>query len=237
MYTPRSIVVLLTALLLRIGIGLELDPVCCTPDQWEGRVYVDDAQIFYYIHLNGSAEVAYDFTNSRAFINATVVQRSLVLKPEIQQYSVLYIEDYKNNVEYELDDGKTCQKAWMDFDMTKQCVKGGAKLMQSGVVGKGTVIDTYNTTLGDQYKNIRATIERGSCLPVHLVYISSDYGSVTGYDVYDITPGIKDTKIFDIPPQCKHVSPTHRKNQDNMHDLKSRIRKIVLQFMSGRRNP
>ncbi|XP_071132122.1 ependymin-related protein 1-like [Mytilus edulis] len=237
MYTPRLTVVLLMAIILRIGIGFELDPVCCTPDQWEGRVYIDDAQIFYYIHLNGSAEVAYDFTNSRAFINATVVQKSLVLKPELQHYSVLYIEDYKNNVEYELDDGKTCQKAWMDFNMTKQCIQGGAKLLQSGVVGQGTNIETYNTTLGDQYQNIRATIERDSCLPVHLVYIDSDYGSVTSCDVYGITPGIKDTKIFDIPPQCKHVSPIYRKNQDDMHDLKSRIRKIVLQFMSGRRNP
>lgn len=90
---------------------------------------------------------------------------------------------------------------------------GGAKLLQSGVVGQGTNIETYNTTLGDQYQNIRATIERDSCLPVHLVYIDSDYGSVTSCDVYGITPGIKDTKIFDIPPQCKHVSPIYRKNQ------------------------
>ncbi|XP_052069013.1 ependymin-related protein 1-like [Mytilus californianus] len=187
--------------------------------------------------MNGSAVVAYDFTNSRAFINATVVQKSLVLKPELQRYSVLYIEDYKNNVEYEVDDGKNCQKAWMDFNMTKQCVQGEAKLLQSGLVGDGTIIDTYNTTLGDSYQNIRATIERGSCLPVHLVYIDSDYGSVTGVDVYGITPGIKDTKIFDIPPQCKKVSPIYRKNQDDKNDLKSRIRKIVKKFMSGRRNP
>lgn len=70
--------------------------ICCTPDQWEGRIFLDDAQIAFFIHANISADVTYDYTNSRAFINASYVQRSLYITPHIQREHVMYIEDYKN---------------------------------------------------------------------------------------------------------------------------------------------
>ena len=70
--------------------------ICCTPDQWEGRIFLDDSQIAFFIHVNATAEVSYDYVNSRAFINASYVQRSLYLQPHVQREHVMYIEDYKN---------------------------------------------------------------------------------------------------------------------------------------------
>ena len=69
--------------------------ICCT-DQWEGRIFLDDSQIAFLINSNASAEVSYDYTNSRAFINASYAQRSLYLQPHVQREHVVYIEDYKN---------------------------------------------------------------------------------------------------------------------------------------------
>ncbi|CAG2240924.1 unnamed protein product [Mytilus edulis] len=96
--------------------------------------------------------------------------------------------------------------------MTKQCIQGDDNLLYSGIVGEHIITNTYNITLGKSNPNIRATIERGSCVPVHL-YVNHKVDMST-VDVYNVTPGIKDTKIFDIPPQCKHASPKHRRTMN-----------------------
>ncbi|VDI69332.1 Hypothetical predicted protein [Mytilus galloprovincialis] len=227
------LIVVLTS--LRASIST---PVCCAPDQWEGRLYVDFFVFPYAIHTYGMADFAYDFINSRTVINATLVGESPFADPKKKQYSALYLEDYKNYYEYELENGVHCEITKLDVNMTKQCVQGDDNLLFSGIVGEHIITNTYNITLGKSNPNIRATIEReffilGSCVPVHL-YVKHKVDMST-VDVYNVTPDIKDTKIFDIPPQCKHASPKYRRTMESMHIFKLKIRETLQQVLFGGR--
>ncbi|CAC5409338.1 unnamed protein product [Mytilus coruscus] len=130
----RGVSLVLIVVLTRL-CALTSTPVCCAPDQWEGRLYVDSFVFPYAVHTYGTADVAYDFTNSRAVINATLVGESPFADPKMKQYSTLYLEDYKN--------------------------ASGDNFLYSGVVGEHIITDTYNITLGKSVPNIRASIERG----------------------------------------------------------------------------
>ncbi|CAC5409337.1 unnamed protein product [Mytilus coruscus] len=232
MYAARGMWLILIVVLTRL-CALTSTPVCCAPNQWEGHLYIDSFLFPYAIHTYGTADVAYDLTNSRALINATLVDESPFVDPKMKQYSALYLEDYKNNYEYELDNGVYCQKTRLDVNMTKQCIQGGDNLMYSGLIGEHIITDTYNITLDKSIPNIRASIKRGSCVPVHLYFTHKVV--VTNVDVYNMTRGIKDTKIFDIPPQCKHASPKHRKTMEGMHVFKLNIQETLQQVLFGGR--
>ncbi|XP_063447671.1 ependymin-related protein 1-like [Mytilus trossulus] len=232
MYAARGEGLVLIVLLTRLCASTST-PVCCAPNQWEGRLYVDFFVFPYAIHTYGTADVAYDFINSRTVINATLVEESPFADPKKKQYSTLYLEDYTNYYEYELDNRGNCQKTKLDVNMTKQCVQGDDSLLYSGKVGEHIITDTYNITLDKSNPNIRATIERGSCVPVHL-YVTHKVDMST-VDVYNVTPGIKDTKIFDIPPQCKHDSPKHRRTMESMHVFQLKIRETLQQVLFGGR--
>ena len=95
MNAARGMWLLLIVVLTRI-CAMTSTPVCCAPDQWEGHLYIDSFLFPYAIHTYGTADVAYDFTNSRALINATLVDESPFVDPKMKQYSALYLEDYNN---------------------------------------------------------------------------------------------------------------------------------------------
>ena len=56
------------------------------------------------------------------------------------------------------------------------------------------------------------TLLSPGCLPVHVTYLVSssepDSGALYNLEVSDVTPGIKDPSIFNVPPQCKSIQVT-----------------------------
>ena len=98
---------LFTALMKSITCTSE--PICCTPDQWEASMFWDNGNAFIdgkeklanpavgtaFSYINGTLKTAYDFTNGRTFINASIIEISpLIPKPVIDHTTL--IRDYKN---------------------------------------------------------------------------------------------------------------------------------------------
>ncbi|XP_076074943.1 ependymin-related protein 1-like [Mytilus galloprovincialis] len=188
--------------------------ICCAPDQWEGHMYLDYMQIFIdsntlYLYFNGSVNVSYDYTNSRAFYTIVGTEISpLIPKPE--PLNKTYIFDYKKNMQYAIDSDGSCEKSKIDQNMTRQCVQDSGILKSSGKVGDNIITDTYILTLSESFNNVRGTIQRDSCLPVHMVYLvgsdNPDSGSVFSLDVLSTVPRIKNPAIFTPPSSCLKTS-------------------------------
>ncbi|XP_052070757.1 uncharacterized protein LOC127709334 [Mytilus californianus] len=172
-------------------------------------MYLDFMQVFIdsntlYLYFNGSVNVSYDYTNSRAFFTIVGTEISpLIPKPE--PINKTYIFDYKKNMQYAISGG-SCEKSKIGQNMTRECVQDSGILKSSGKVGDGVITDTYILTLSESFNNVRGTIQRDSCLPIHMVYIvgsdNPDSGNIVSLDVLSTVPGIKDPAVFTPPSSC-----------------------------------
>jgi hypothetical protein len=73
--------------------------VCCAPDQWEGRMYLDYMQVFIdantlYLYFNGSVSVSYDYTNGRVYYSVSGTELSPLI-PKPQPINKTQIIDFK----------------------------------------------------------------------------------------------------------------------------------------------
>ena len=100
-----GIVLRLTICCLVVGGAFAL--ICCAPDQWEGRMYLDYEKVLHVLltaclYYNGSVAVSYDYTNSRVFytVNGTI---SSPQTPGYLPYLSTYIVDYKKVRKYNID--------------------------------------------------------------------------------------------------------------------------------------
>lgn len=215
------------------------DPICCTPDQWEAHMFWDNGNAFIdrtrdqaenphvgsaYSYINASLTSAYDFTNGRTYIQVPAVEISpLIPKPVFDNTTLL--RDYKNGMQYQFSPGK-CEKTKLD-PLKRHCIPETAVKLGDGVLGKdGIQVSTYAYTLSDFPYQFQSTVTQNNieCLPVHVVYFvgsaEADSGAVNSLEVSDISRGIKDSSIFDVPPQCHNVEMTVKNHLDlPLHNL------------------
>ena len=100
-------VILFTAMIE--SIACIIDPICCTPDQWEANMFWDNGNAFIddqaksstpevgtaFSYINGTLKTAYDFNNGRTFINASIIEISPLIPKPVVDHTTL-IRDYKN---------------------------------------------------------------------------------------------------------------------------------------------
>jgi hypothetical protein len=79
------------------------DALCCVPDQWDARLFMDYGTVFIdasahpntaYSYINGTLHMSYDHTNERSYINAEVIEVSPLIPKPIKE-TTTFIYDFK----------------------------------------------------------------------------------------------------------------------------------------------
>ncbi|GFR61527.1 mammalian ependymin-related protein 1-like [Elysia marginata] len=179
---------------------------CCTPDQWEGTQGVIAGYAGYFKHglIKEYNDVAYDFENKRSavflrYVNGDIEAKiKIVIRYDGNEGGILYVDNYNR--------GK-CWKKMLEGEFRRCCIpkdvkpygefsiglKGDYKVTGYNIKGKRFDLDVTAQMLG-----------KDQCAPVGEIAV----GRIVHYDVvrnvglYDITPGIKNASVFDVPKDC-----------------------------------
>ncbi|CAH1795200.1 unnamed protein product [Owenia fusiformis] len=250
----RFLSVLLGVLVLLIDVA-SLDPICCTQDQWEGILLVDEGMVFIdavprgdinlpgggrtrpetaWAVINTTADVSYDYTNKRTKLVLTAVTQSPLI-PRPGKQTVTYINDYVKHVSYQIDDSDGCQKSQID-NMTKQCVPGDALFEGSATLGaKGAAlpVDIYSYVMPGLNFQTRATVSKSKsqCIPISMQLVAggveADSGTIWNVEAHNITAGIKDPSVFEVPAKCNHVKQIPKRMvRNNLHGTLQKLHHI-----------
>ncbi|RUS85477.1 hypothetical protein EGW08_006753 [Elysia chlorotica] len=179
--------------------------MCCTPDQWEGTQsefagyagYVRHGLITEYNH------VAYDFTAKRSAVYLRYVNGDIEAKIKVVVLSedkglMVYVDDYEKG---------SCWKKKLEGEFRKACIPDDAKSYGEYYLGLdgGYKVSSYKIR-GKRMNTILTVqpVSEGVCAPIGEISM----GRVGHYDILknvgfvDITPGIKNETVFDVPRDC-----------------------------------
>ncbi|XP_053390196.1 mammalian ependymin-related protein 1-like [Mercenaria mercenaria] len=175
--------------------------LCCFPKQWEGTLSVlmpNSSQGGLFSQDN--VDISVDMTGQR-------------IREYVRSTGTIYLMFYKEGVGYMIDNS-TCSKGSVSpWPSGAVCVPGDAKLLrkyQLGIKEKMNVIDyifiTNSKTSGNMLEQTVRTVT-DMCQPVE-DKVMRKYSEWNSTDVYtvtyeNITPGIKDPSVFNIPSTCK----------------------------------
>lgn len=176
---------------------------CCTVSKWEaiegfltGSVHSGQG-----VETEGRTLLSYD--RDRQMINA-VVDVSQGDKHSKDRY--LY--DYKNKMQYIIDEQGKCQSNPTTTPMETGCVPAGAKKVANYYYGSANLplnVDVYRLpTKGPENGYMTVAPVGTNCIPVAEVLFAEGPNPVMiNYGFNNFTVGIKNATVFDIPPQCK----------------------------------
>jgi hypothetical protein len=184
---------------------------CCTPDQWEGleSVFGGYASRKHHGILPEYIWVSYDAANNRS---AAFLAIYVDTNPRPREYKIVirYDNDSCEGKLYVLD--VHIDKCWtksLKYPFRKACIPPDAKFVGNYSLGlKGGFNVSVYDVRGRQFKAFVSVekISETECVPVG----ESITGRARGVDYLqaiefvNITPGIKNETVFDIPEQCKH---------------------------------
>ncbi|CAH1802946.1 unnamed protein product [Owenia fusiformis] len=183
---------------------------------------------------NITAVVSYDYTNKRTKL---VISKSPPI-PRPGEQTVTYINDYVKHVSYQIDDINGCQKSQID-NMTKQCVPGDALFEGSATLGGEGVtlpVDIYSYIMPGLGFKTRATVSKSGlseCVPIgmQLVLGGAELDSVAmiwNVEAHNITAGIKDPSVFEVPAKCKHAKQISKGMVgNNLNGLLQKIQRLL----------
>jgi len=186
---------------------------CCTPDQWEG--YQPSSAGYSARHRKGQmkefAKVSYDFTNKRKALFMTLIDRDKEKKFQIvtrygddmnEEEGTIYVVDLKEN---------KCWTKKTEREFRKACIPDKSKVAGHGYLGlegKGLKITAYEIATREVDAMVTVNnLDENTCVPVGEV-VSGEMrrkrvSFMRNVAFIDITPGIKNETIFDIPKQCE----------------------------------
>ncbi|KAK6170741.1 hypothetical protein SNE40_019056 [Patella caerulea] len=200
--------------LLLLGLsGCCLAQICCVPNTWEGIQRQTAGSI-----SNGKPTISvtdikvhYDLTNFRAAFDENVTANGYTVQVKV-------IQMFKDGIEYIIS-GNTCSKKMIPPTPQTRCVPDSAKLE-----GKHFIVSGKNNVSFNTYKyetnRISASISMTEhCKPVsQVIYGASNGVQFLSSDVYyDITDGIVDPAVFNIPAICSNAKliPTVKTDHNN----------------------
>ncbi|KAL3876391.1 hypothetical protein ACJMK2_034241 [Sinanodonta woodiana] len=195
-----SVILFLAFVAIAAGEG------CCPPDQWEAG-----QDIMVGMVTAGATHLSKGL--NRVHIDATqkiiAAEESLVVDGAPVQLKV--IQDFVKGIQY-LIQNSVCQKTTIG-PWVSRCVPDNATLVHSVSIGSGKntlAVKTYNVKQGDL--DIYVTVTADGCIPVSQNQAGSSSGVnqmiVVGF--YDVTQGIKDRSVFDVPAECNGVAIQER---------------------------
>lgn len=185
---------------------------CCTPSQWEG--YQPSASGYSGRRKRGGikefASIHYDADNSRKAIFMTLVTGDKESKFHIiQRYGD---ENEQGGKIYVLD--LVRDKCWVkktEKPFRTACIPKGSKVAGSGKLGLasgpgGLQITGYEVQKGTVEALVTVyKINDDVCVPIAETVsgMVKRVGFMSAASFIDITPGIKNATVFDIPKQCE----------------------------------
>ncbi|KAK6170740.1 hypothetical protein SNE40_019055 [Patella caerulea] len=188
--------------LLLLGLsGCCLAQRCCVPNTWEGiqrqtAGSIKDGKPTVSVT---DIKVHYDLTNFRAAFDENVTANGYTVQVKV-------IQMFKDGTEYIIS-GNTCSKKMIPSTPQTRCLPDTAKLE-----GKHFIVDGKNNvsfnTYKDEAKGVSVYVSLTEhCKPVsQVIYGASNGVQFLSSDVfYDITDGIVDPAVFNIPAICSNA--------------------------------
>ncbi|XP_005098796.1 ependymin-related protein 1 [Aplysia californica] len=188
---------------------------CCTPDQWEG--YEGSSAGYAKFFKKGAvvehAYVAYDYTNRRSAVFLSYINGDYENKFQI----VTRYEEDDNDKErrmYFVDEKKNkCWTKKLEREFHKACIPKDAKEHGSYYLGLkgGFKVRSFDVAKGPIYAFVTvADLDNDLCVPV-LEQLSGKLRRISfiqDTQFVDLTPGIKNATVFDVPKQCDEAEET-----------------------------
>ncbi|BFZ17870.1 hypothetical protein BsWGS_20909 [Bradybaena similaris] len=226
-----------TALVVLLACAVvALSSACCTPDQWEGMEtafgdYGSTIRPNSGIWMLPNQVISYDAKNNRSAFFTTSGREGQVVK-----FKSLIIYDNKSGVGkwYDMDYIRDeCMSGIMDTPFPKICLPAEAKPGVNFSFGYAPVFNMVGYIIpGKIASTLIAVQELGNnqCMPV-LIAPYAPNGTVwqdrvvETYAFINITYGIKNETVFDIPEKCKEMSQSSLFQMSESKLAEQRLRK------------
>ncbi|ESO87154.1 hypothetical protein LOTGIDRAFT_154656 [Lottia gigantea] len=183
-------------------VASSLAEKCCVPDTWEGIQQQSVGSIKNGIPTMSEETITihYDLTKNVAAFDESVTANGYTVKVKV-------IMDFKAGTEYIIS-GNHCSKKVISHTSRTRCVPDNAKFEGSHFGGSGNNKVMFNS-YSYQAANVTAhfSMTNPGCVPVSQII----YGSTNGVqyfvsqNFYDITPGVKDPTVFNVPSICDNA--------------------------------
>ena len=190
-----KLVVALTLLCCAISYAVAQQDACCTPDQWEGQI----AGINRERGLRFFQFVSYDFSNQRMRIDFYADVNS-------QNYQGTFIERYDLGEFYYIDSNGNCKGQEVHGILDQMCVPDGAQDTYSFTLGGSLPCTSY--VFSDFVNMSDFTVTSDNCIPISGQFFTrtprnSNFTWEGDLNFWDITPGIRNPNVFNVPGNCK----------------------------------
>jgi len=187
---------------------------CCTPDQWEGYqpAVGGYSKEGYKVHksqgsFDGFSHVVYDYTNKRKAVFMTVISGEYQNNFHIiqrcgdkgEEGCRTYVLDLKK---------QTCFTKKSCCEFRKACIPKDAKVLGKGFLGLQGVFPITGYQVKKESMTVDVTVtnlDADVCIPVAEVVLGErkNVHFMQTLSFIDITPGIKNSTVFEIPKECK----------------------------------
>ncbi|CAG5127806.1 unnamed protein product [Candidula unifasciata] len=192
---------------LLVSSLMGLCSACCTPAQWEGQLSAIAGRAEGARHevILEFGEVSYDATNNRSVIVLSFKggkiddTMKILTRYDNSSSGKQYVLDFKT--------GK-CNILELRTPFRRLCIPAEAKRIGNFTLGLSPALKGTAFAAGGKDVNVFVTVQEldnDTCVPVS----ESLYGRFGKADVVEtiafinITPGIKNETVFDVPAQCK----------------------------------
>ncbi|XP_012941522.1 uncharacterized protein LOC106012613 [Aplysia californica] len=187
---------------------------CCWSDKWEANlsqklgVYNRVSNFASLAQIEGTMSVDHSLQKTYNDIRVTNGSSSTYLK---------VLDDFANGKSYTVYNGY-CIKVNLTTPMPASCVPAKARLLGnhsfSGVQAQTWVVPAPAYPVTSDYNSSRITVSEKGCVPLHEVALQfADTSRMSVLSLQNLTPGIVDPSVFDIPLSC-NTSRTYHSLRD-----------------------
>ncbi|KAH9499991.1 hypothetical protein Btru_076119 [Bulinus truncatus] len=207
---------------------------CCWYKQWEGFIAQKHG---VYDRIGNYASIADIQGQIHVDYSRMMVVNELVMTNASQVYSLTTIDDYNKKIGYTVVDGQ-CFKSTLRAPLQDSCVPCILKVHQCNTLVlkpdhdalyKNAVLIGTHSFLGIDADiwllpycsktltmTVRVTVSRKDCVPLQEVLLTiADTSSLSFISMQNVTQGIVDPSIFNIPSICQQLTP-HRSEVPKM---------------------
>ncbi|XP_059179083.1 ependymin-related protein 1-like [Physella acuta] len=197
-----------TAVIVTLCSVVALGYACCTPDQWEGAEASIGGWATKKRHglLKEYIKVSYDATNNRTaafldYVNGDFSNKYQIVTRYDEGVGKLYVVDLKKD---------KCWTKELTRPFRKACIPDSAKSMGEYYLGLegGFKVSGFEVK-GKSFQVFVSVqlLDNNQCVPVGETVTGSlrkaDFVQNVGF--INVTPGIKNETVFDIPKACEKM--------------------------------
>ncbi|XP_002732744.1 ependymin-related protein 1-like [Saccoglossus kowalevskii] len=149
-----------------------------------------------------------------------------------QQFKVKVIQDFNSNTQYVIMAGK-CTKSDLPGSIDDTCIPDAAEYIGTNVYGLDALTAdsyTYNAQQMGANVSVGVAVTANECLPFGLTIFADQpqAETISFIGFMNVTLGIKDPSVFDIPKICDHDDIIPFKAMGNI--VSDRMKRMMLTF-------